>query len=304
MSLAVAIDAFITSCCAAHLSPCTVTWYRARLTAWSAFVGDQDWRDPRVTCDFLLYLQSRDTLYADHPYRLPKAGPYSVYTLRAHVRAIKRFCNWMVEEGRIADNPARHLRMPKSPKILPRGISACDFEKLLAATDSDRDVALLLVLRDTGCRASEIAGLKASDVDCDKGIAVVIGKGQQERFTFLSPPTCEALRKWMGLRPVLSPDDPVFVTSKGPFRPGTINEVLKRLARWAGVYGSGQPAFIPPWICSRLVALRRRSRVACEYSGTRRHPDDAGLCDPCDRRVAISTPAAFAASSIGRANDS
>lgn len=256
------IDLFLTACRAAGLAPKTISWYAANLRAWSAFVGSRDWLDPDVSREFIVNLSSCDTLYADHPHRLPKAGHYSVYTLRARLRAIKRFFNWLSEEGRINTNPARLLRMPRTPKLLPRGISVCDFERLLAAVDGPRDRSLLLVLRDTGCRSAEIAGLRVRDVDLDKGIAVVIGKGGQERFTFLSPPTCEALKKWMGLRAGLSPDDPVFVTAKGPFRPCTLNEVLRRLASRAGVTGRCNPhsfrhAFARDWLLSGgdLVSL-------------------------------------------------
>lgn len=256
------ISAFLLSCRAAGLASKTVTWYAANLRAFALFARDRDWLDPDTCRQFIVNLSSCDTLYADHPYRLPKAGRYSVYTLRARLRSLKRFFNWLFEEGRINTNPARLLRMPRTPRLLPRGISTCDFERLLAATDSDRDAALLLVLRDTGCRSAEIAGLRVRDVDIGKGIAVVIGKGGQERFTFLSPLTCKALKKWLGVRAGLAPDDPVFVTAKGPFRPCTLNEVLRRLASKAGVTGRVNPhsfrhAFARDWLLSGgdLVSL-------------------------------------------------
>lgn len=249
------IAAFIMHCRAIGLSPHTIVWYESKLRVWSEFIGSRDWRDLLVTREFLADLRVRDVRYAAHPMRSPKAGAFSENTIRAYVRAIRRFGNWAVEEGLVAESPARLLKLPRAPKLIPRGITADDFEKLLAAATTPRDRALLFVLRDTGCRAAEIAGLRIGDLDLERGTVKVLGKGSQERIAFLSPATCEEIGRWLANRGCLQPGDAVFVTSKGAFRSVTINEVLKRLSKAAGVCGRVNPhsfrhAFARDWLLS------------------------------------------------------
>jgi len=56
----------------------------------------------------------------------------------------------------VPDNPLKNLRMPKKPQRIPRAIEPDDFDKMLAAAQTKRGRAILLVLRDTGCRVSEL----------------------------------------------------------------------------------------------------------------------------------------------------
>ncbi len=245
------IEAFLLSCRAANLSPRTVEWYASMLAAWAAFLGERDWHDLDLSREFIVRLQTRAECYAGHPRHPPRAGALSASTVRGYVRAIKRFANWMLEEGRIQENPLRRLKMPRQPKRLPRAIEEEDFERMLAAAGCSRDRALLMILRDTGCRVSEVAGLKLQDVDLEKGIAFVLGKGQQERFVFLKPRSCEALRQWLEERGPGKPEEQLFLLrdggghivppEEGRFKPSTVYQLLKRTAKGAGVEGRSNP---------------------------------------------------------------
>ncbi len=245
------IEAFLLSCRAANLSPRTVDWYAGLLMAWAAFLGARDWRDVDLSREFIVRLQTREQCYAGHPRHPQRAGALSPFTVRGYVRSIKRFANWMLEEGRIQENPLRRLKMPRQPKRLPRAIEEPDFERMLAAAGCSRDRALILILRDTGCRVSEVAGLKLQDVDLEKGMAFVLGKGQQERFVFLKPRSCEALRHWLEERGPGKPEEPLFLlrdgggnivpAERGAFKASTVYQVLKRTAKGAGVEGRSNP---------------------------------------------------------------
>ena len=80
-----------------------------------------------------------------------------------------------------------------------------------------RDQALLLMLYNTGARASEIANLKLSDLRLDDVPQVrLCGKGRKERSCPLWPETAEALRAYLQER---TPRDPrceqVFLNARG-----------------------------------------------------------------------------------------
>ncbi len=167
------ISAFIVDCRAAGLTPKSIKWYENMLVTWKNWVGHRDWTDPNITREFIVDLQNRSMRYVDHPRHPSQPGPLSPFTVRGYVRAIKRFFNWLVQEEFLPDNPLKNLRMPQKPQRIPRAIEPDDFDKMLAAAQTKRDRAILLVLRDTGCRVSELCNMKVADLDLKHGIGLV-----------------------------------------------------------------------------------------------------------------------------------
>jgi len=67
-----------------------------------------------------------------------------------------------------------------------------------------RDQAVLEVLYATGIRVSELCGLDLGDVDYERALVRVIGKGNKERAVPMGRPAVDALRTWLDDgRPVL-----------------------------------------------------------------------------------------------------
>jgi site-specific recombinase XerD len=67
--------------------------------------------------------------------------------------------------------------LPTLDLVAQRLFQACtgkDFE-------ARRDIALIMLLLDTGARRAEMAGLKLADVDLDLDVLLVLGKGHRER---------------------------------------------------------------------------------------------------------------------------
>jgi integrase/recombinase XerC len=89
--------------------------------------------------------------------------------------------------GRIAQNPARDIRVLKTPKRLPVFVEEADME-LLFSTEVDPDqflaVTQRLVVRllyHTGLRVSELVSLREGQVDFALQSIKVLGKGNKER---------------------------------------------------------------------------------------------------------------------------
>jgi len=85
-----------------------------------------------------------------------------------------------------------------------------------------RDVALLELLYATGCRASEIAGLRMCDLRQATGMAIVLGKGRRERLVVYGTPAAAALAVYLrDCRPLLvsrieqNPSGYVFLSVAG-----------------------------------------------------------------------------------------
>jgi integrase len=78
-----------------------------------------------------------------------------------------------------------------------------------------RDHALILLAAQTGLRASELIGLRRSDIELGHGAHVsCLGKGRKHRITPLTTTTTTVLRAWLGER-AGQPTDPVFPTRVG-----------------------------------------------------------------------------------------
>ncbi|TNC19079.1 tyrosine-type recombinase/integrase [Amycolatopsis alkalitolerans] len=109
-----------------------------------------------------------------------KVSRSSVATYTSHVRA---FYRWAHESGRIADNPAANLPIPKLPRRLPRPIP--ERHLILALQCARGSMLVWLVLAGwCGLRAGEISRLRdESVIETDEGIFLrVDGKGGKERI--------------------------------------------------------------------------------------------------------------------------
>jgi integrase/recombinase XerD len=75
-----------------------------------------------------------------------------------------------------------------------------------------RDKAIVLVLLDSGMRASELCALTVGDADLSTGrVTVERGKGGKARHTYLGKAARKALWRYVSRRQT-RPDDPLFVT--------------------------------------------------------------------------------------------
>ena len=92
---------------------------------------------------------------------------------------------------------------PKVPKKLPVVLTMAEVRRLLAATRSLKQRAILTTVYAAGLRVSEVVALEVSDIDSEQMvIRVRQGKGRKDRFVMLSPSLLELLREyWKQYRP-------------------------------------------------------------------------------------------------------
>ena len=103
------------------------------------------------------------------------------------ISSLKTFFNFLLKKKLIKANPFAEQIMPKKPISLPKSISEDDVIKLLGAPKVDtviglRDRAMLELLYASGVRISELVNIKYSDLDLERNIMKVFGKGSKERL--------------------------------------------------------------------------------------------------------------------------
>jgi site-specific recombinase XerD len=165
----------------------------------------------------------------------------------------RRFFRWLVAEGILEKNPAARLELPPLPDEPPKAVEEEDLELLLeAAYDDPRNYALVCMLADTAARVGAISGLKLADLDIEEGCAIVREKGRggrrRVREIYFFERTQKALRRYLEVRPEGQGDTLFLSNLGGRLTPNAITQVLKRLARKAGVKGRSNPhAFRHGW---------------------------------------------------------
>lgn len=136
-------------------------------------------------------------------------------TMARRATAARVFTAWLCRTGRLASDPGAALLSPKMPKTLPPVLREEEARALLehpypASDDADqvgpialRDRAMLELLYATGMRVGELCGLDIDDLDFDRHVVRVFGKGRKERTIPFGLPAADALREWLGARAAL-----------------------------------------------------------------------------------------------------
>lgn len=178
--------------------------------------------------------------------RLPQlreyvAGLYekhSVGGVHFELRSLRQVFRFAVEDGWREDDPSKHVKLPRLDQKPPEVLSSAELRALLDACDGPfyedhRDLAMLLLLVDTGMRRGELFGLSDEDIDWDSATLRVTGKGRKTRSVPLSPRVLKALAKYVRVRPVGA--TAFWWGLHGPMNDSAFKFVLDKRADIAGV---------------------------------------------------------------------
>lgn len=155
---------------------------------------------------------------------------------------LRRFLSWCEEEGEIASNPMARVTSPSIPRTMPLVLTDNQVEALINAADGPtfrqrRDRALLLFMSDTGCRRSEVAGLRLDDIDQEQKVAIVHGKGDKDRQVPYSDRTVSAIDRYLRIRQkhTKAASAMLWLGNNGDLSSDGVAEVVARRSRMAGV---------------------------------------------------------------------
>ena len=135
-------------------------------------------------------------------------------TVNTRYRAAYVFFKWLVSEGEARENPLERIEPPRVPETVQPWYTVEELQLVLKALrgrrlkglDAARTQTILLVLFDTGLRASELCGLKVEDVDWDAQTVVVREtKGSNQRVVSVGTSSARALMSYVRIRGRPSP---------------------------------------------------------------------------------------------------
>lgn len=116
-------------------------------------------------------------------------------TVDAAHTALRVFYDFLIDEGftHLA-NPARSVKRRKRACRPTEPFTVDELRRLYDACQSHKELAIFLILLNTGLRRGEIIGIKRGDLDWDTGLLSVFGKGSKWRQVRLTAMTLEALQ--------------------------------------------------------------------------------------------------------------
>jgi integrase/recombinase XerD len=195
-----------------------------------------------------------------------------------HLVALKVFYRFLRLEERTTDGTVDLLGSPGLWQRIPQVLSPDAVTRLLDAplAEADRyylrDRALLEMMYATGCRASEVVGLKQADLHLDGSFCKVSGKGGKQRLVPLGRHAVNALRAYFDrLRPRLtasSSAEEVFVSRGGRRLTREMLWVLvKKYVRRAGLHAKVSPHTLRHSFATHLLAGGADLRAVQELLG-------------------------------------
>ena len=133
--------------------------------------------------------------------RLQMKSGLSAKTVQRRISSVKNFYIFLESEG-IIKFQIGDFDKPKCPKKLPVCISIEEVEALLRApdltkADGQRDRAMLELMYSSGLRISELVSLKLKQINFQRGIIKVVGKGNKERLVPIGDYAVEYLLKYI-----------------------------------------------------------------------------------------------------------
>jgi integrase/recombinase XerC len=124
-------------------------------------------------------------------------------TIARRAAAARSFTRWLRRSGLTPEDVGLRLVSPKAHRTLPEVLAP---DQARAVVDSAagaeepiglRDAVVLELLYASGIRVSELVGLDVDDVDRDRRVLRVLGKGRKERTVPYGAPAERALDAWL-----------------------------------------------------------------------------------------------------------
>jgi len=237
MTLACAIDEFLLYLDSVrNVSQNTILGYRNDLTLLKQFLGPDRNLNDIVKEDLNVSIGEMSKL---------KRKNASINRFISAVRTLFAYC---LKFNYILKNPALSLKTVKNSKAMPRFMTESEINQLCTLPENNellwktRDKALFEMLYSSGCRVSEIAGLKITDFSNGTNCAIVHGKGNKDRQVFFGTEAQKAFVEYLvDRKKILMEHNPnqkvlsVFINQKGtPLTTGGIRFIL---SKYTGVEG-------------------------------------------------------------------
>jgi site-specific recombinase XerD len=188
-------------------------------------------------------------------------------TAATRFRCLQQFYKWVVVVEELAErSPMTGLTAPAIPEKAPGVLSDEEIGRLLKVAEGRgfterRDTAIIrLMLEPGGMRLGEVSGLAVDDVDLDRDLAHVMGKGRRARAIPFGDHTGQALTRYLRERQrhAQAASPWLWLGAKGPLTSSGVDQAIRRRAAAAGL------PWLHPHALRHTAAHRWKSRGASD----------------------------------------
>jgi integrase/recombinase XerC len=201
-------------------------------------------------------------------------------TISRKLSAVRSFFRFLVKRGIILDNPLDQILTPKQNKKIPVYLPVDDIFRLLDSIKTDtlvgmRNRAIFETLYSSGIRISELEGLNVFDVDFDKKLIRVTGKGNKERIVPIGEKAVTAImdyRKRLKVETGIGEDHntPLFLNKNHKRLTGrSISRILEKAAKECGLLIPVSPHALRHTFATHMLDAGADLRVVQELLGHR-----------------------------------
>ena len=137
---------------------------------------------------------------ADYTIFLKTCG-YSSSSINRHLSSIRTFYTYLINLGKVNNNPFKLIKGPKNEKKLPNYLKYDEFLDIIRVCDSSdlgvRNLLILEMLFATGVRVSELVNIKLDDIDVKNREIKIFGKGGKTRIVYFNKVCQEVLINYL-----------------------------------------------------------------------------------------------------------
>lgn len=197
-----------------RFSPHTLTAYRSDLEQFIAFVAST----------FSLYHLAGISHHHVRAWVVHLLGnDIATSSVRRKLSVLKTWFRFLLQQGEVEANPMQKVQIPKTGKRLPVYVPEKSMHRLLddmtwpEGFAGRRDQLIIGLLYHTGMRRAELLGLKLSDIDLERNLLRIMGKGQKERLVPFGKNLQQQLEEYLSEHAqVAEPGCPfLIITDKG-----------------------------------------------------------------------------------------
>jgi len=164
---------------------------------------------------------------------------HSVRTIHRKISSLSTFFKYLRRFEGLANDPLKKIVRPKSMKRLPVSVPSNELMEHSPLEEADSDdyranleAMVVLMLYSAGLRRSELIQLREEDIDRQRMVLKVVGKGKKERFVPIKADLLKKIDDFIELKNKtinVVGKGPIFLTTSGkPMYPKLVYNIVNR----------------------------------------------------------------------------
>lgn len=227
-------------------SECTLETYEVAVKQFYDFMHEQGFTNENEiikNTDWSKAMLFRNTLIKKE---------YNPYSINNRISALRSFFKFLLLTRKITENPFDSVENVGTNGVEQKSsyLTEDEYKRLLQVIitpsgkkqdkfyfTSKRDVFMVAMMITGGFRISEILSMKLNQIDTEKKIVKVLGKGKKLRNVSLSGQVLKLMEEYLAVRNDADPvDDTLFISLRGkPLSRQATNNNIKKYTERAGI---------------------------------------------------------------------